>query len=305
MAGKRGAEASPTVPPRRKEKKQKTTTSTPTTSTAHTSKIPSPQKPKQTGSIHTVVPATPGTIVDLPAKDKPNKPDSSEKQKSQKKSHEPPSTLPLEPHAAILAQLRPKYAVRVLSVISSTRMEKRIKTILDHLAAAASTGTSVAALPGVVLLHARAPDANKLVSIAEIVKRRIREGHFEEAAAPAGGIKKKKANGAHASAVVWYQYDRIYDVKSARKKKGAAGDDDEADAEEDGDGQDDGFEPMMHRLESALGGSAHGSGPVVTTYMSIMLSRTPLLELHKNPDITVQCSADPLEVEYEEYMAGA
>ena len=337
MAGKRAAEAPPGLPPKRKDKKQKTATSALQTPKAPKQSIPiRPEAVRSTpdASAFAVVPATPGTIVGLSAKDKREKtfkkktPSSTQqKQDKPKPPHEPPTSLPLEPHAAILAELQHKYAVRVLSVISSSRMEKRIKAILDHLADGTAGGGEggeggkpAKALPGVVLLHARAPDANKLVSIAEIVKRRIRKGHFE---APAADLmsdeppraakrktKKKKGKDAHAAAVAWYQYDRIYDVKSARKKKvitgGAAGngascaDDDGGDEEE----EEDGFEPAMHRLEAALGGGK-SSGTIVTTYMSIILSRTPISELHKNPEISVQCSTDPLEIEYEQFMAEA
>ncbi|EPE08158.1 hypothetical protein F503_00941 [Ophiostoma piceae UAMH 11346] len=339
MAGKRAAEAPPGLPPKRSDKKQKTTASTPTASaplqTPKAQKQTMPLRPETSRNASpapafTVVPATPGTIVDLSANGKKAKTvknatqasTSSAQQKQEKpKPQEPPTSLPLEPHAAILAELQHKHAVRVLSVISSTRMEKRIRAILDHLAngtpgsgGEGGEGSERAkALPGVVLLHARAPDANKLVSIAEIVKRRIREGHF---AAPAADLMsdgppkstkkntKKKGKDAHAAAVAWYQYDRIYDVQSARKKKpdteaasGSGADDAGSEEEEDG------FEPAMHRLEAALGDKS--AGTVVTTYMSIILSRTPLLELYKNPEVSVQCSTDPLEVEYEQFMAGA
>lgn len=283
-AGKRVADTPPGAPPKHTEKKQKTAPagqSVPTASAllktpaakAHTKTTKTkaqhiiPIRPETERSGFTVVPATPGTIVDLEVAKTKAAAKEAAKETQTKEPKKKPTTLPLEPHAAILADLQHKYAVRVLSVISSTRMEKRIKAVLEHLG-----GDSK---PGVVLLHARAPDANKLVSIAEIVKRRIREGYF----AGADKAMKKKTK-KDAAAVAWCQYDRIYDVKTAKTDEAS---------------------DQVDRLEAALTDETAPASKV-TTYMSILLSRTPVGELHKNADVSVQCSTDVSEIEYERYM---
>ncbi|CAK7227173.1 hypothetical protein SEUCBS140593_006488 [Sporothrix eucalyptigena] len=175
-------------------------------------------------------------------------------------------------------------------------MEKRIKAVLEHLATPAtqSEHTTSAALPGVVLLHCRAADANKLISIVEVVKRRMREGHFatESTTDSAKPIKKKKGKKAQPSETTWYQYNRIYDVVVAKKD----GNTDRAEEEE----HDEDFAPMLHRFEEALNGKR---GPAIMTYFSTFLSRTPIAELQKNPDMSCQSSVDPLEVEYQKWMA--
>ncbi|CAK7213361.1 hypothetical protein SBRCBS47491_001779 [Sporothrix bragantina] len=225
------------------------------------------------------------------------------------KEPQQPSTLPMEPHAGILNDLQSKYNVRTLSVISSTRMEKRIKAVLEHLATptpqSANTATT-GGLPGIVLLHGRATDANKLISIVEVVKRRIRDGYFATNAGDGTSTsetaksakKKNKKKTSPKSVTAWYQYNRIYDVASVKKTEL------EMDLVEDShmEEEDDGFAPMVHRFEDAINGK---KGPAITTYLSIFLSRTPVVELLKNLEIESQSSVDPLEIEYQQWIATA
>ncbi|CAK7246136.1 MAG: hypothetical protein STHCBS139747_007758 [Sporothrix thermara] len=235
-----------------------------------------------------------------------------QQQSKKAQAQQQPSTLPLEPHAAILSDLQPKYNVRTLSVISSTRMEKRIKAVLEHLANASKQPPGSAAagvLPGIVLLHARATDANKLISVVEVVKRRMREGYFNAntgdstsstTEAAKAGKKKKARKTSQLSNTAWYQYNRIYDVASARTPGPESHDDIVDDSRVDQ--EDDGFAPMVHRFEDAINAK---KGPAITTYLSIFLSRTPVVELQKNPEFGSQSSIDPLEVEYQQWMANA
>lgn len=350
----------------RKTKRQETAAAPPALGTPKAAilqkKQTTPTAPKARGdsattSFSSVVPATPGTIVSLAAdpaaKHKQSlgqgpvtpKSKKQEQKKADQTGHaertQQPATLPLEPHAVVLSELQPKYAVRVLSVISSTRMEKRIKAVLDQLGSLPTshqTGGEPKPSPsstGVALLHARASEASKLVSIVEIVKRRIREGYFNNAAsAPeaagegqGGGSKasgkkkqkrKRKPSASPQEAIAWVQYNRIYDVETAAKKpKPTAaqaqlppptdqGDDAHAADANDGNGdnEDDGFEPMMHRFEAALGGKG-AKHTVTTTFMSIVLSRVPIAELQRNPDYSAQSSADAQEIAHERWMANA
>ncbi|CAK7272156.1 hypothetical protein SEPCBS119000_004975 [Sporothrix epigloea] len=221
-----------------------------------------------------------------------------------------PTKLPLESFTAVLKDLEPKYIVRTLSVISSTRMEKRIKAVLEHLASSSTQlakKDTTAALPSIVLLHARAADANKLISIVEVVKRRMRQGYFAvnrgddtSSNDAAAGQKKKGKKASQVPATAWYQYNRVYDVASAE----TLGPTPNELAVEDShvEPEDDGFEPMARRFEDALTG---GEKAPITTYMSIFLSRAPVLELQRNPEMTAQSSLDTLEVEYQRWMANA
>ncbi|ERT02994.1 hypothetical protein HMPREF1624_01298 [Sporothrix schenckii ATCC 58251] len=185
-------------------------------------------------------------------------------------------------------------------------MEKRIQAVLNHLADRPIAHTTKergasppTTRPGVVLLHSRVLDSNKLISIAEIVKQRVREGYYSRGAEGAGATaasKKQGKKGSKLSKTSWYQYNRIYDVVSA---PGAADT-----TPGTGDDEDDDFAPMMHRFTEAMSGKKALQGRAnITTYMSIVLSRTPIAELQKNPEISVQASTDPLEVEFEQWMA--
>ncbi|EFX03891.1 hypothetical protein CMQ_819 [Grosmannia clavigera kw1407] len=191
-------------------------------------------------------------------------------------------TLPLEPHAAVLADLRPRHDVLVLSVLSSSKMEKRIASVLSHLGKP-SLATPPTPL-GIVLLHARSADSGKLLSVAEIAKRRIREGFYRE------GVQSED----HTTALAWYQYNRLYDVQTEVKEG-------HSNEEEDENEDEDGFQPMPQQFRAAIG-DATAKQTVTKTYMSIILSRVALPELLKHPDITCQASADPVEREYQSWM---
>ncbi|CAK7270531.1 hypothetical protein SEPCBS57363_004150 [Sporothrix epigloea] len=306
-------------------------------STVVNSKAPKSSKPKQPSASKAfahdvVVPATPSAAEKTPTNDKQkpgskisSRPVNQQKNRKQEIDGRPekkqgrqvpdnaqqPSKLPLEPFAAILKDLQPKYDVRTLSVISSTRMEKRIKAVLEHLASPSthSANKDIAdALPGIALLHARATDANRLISIVEVVKRRMRQGYFAANASlgtssgeTADFDKKKKGKKAsRVPATAWYQYNRIYDVASAK----VSGPETNEDVVEDSriDQEDDGFEPMVHRFEEAVNGKKK---PTITTYLSIILCRTPVVELQRHPEMATQSSVDVLEVEYQQWMAKA
>jgi len=218
-----------------------------------------------------IMPAPP---VPGPAARVKRKRDSQRSDEPNKKQHTGPSTphiprsLPMQPHEAVLAELRPKYDILTLSVISSSKIEQRVGRVLAHLGRFHPTDMDV--LPGLVLMHARSHEAAKMISIIEIVRRRVQES----------GNK-------------WYQYNRLYEVDEddgpsvvedtvMMNAAGASEADDEAD-------EDDDFETMPSRFREAVGES---STSAVTTkpYMSIVLSRVPILELRTKDFITEQSS---------------
>ena len=79
-----------------------------------------------------------------------------------------PSTAILSPE---LAFLQAKYEFATMSIISSVKMEQKIRVLLSHLAR--FNYADVHCKPGVVALHAKAPVAGKMISIVEIAKREI------------------------------------------------------------------------------------------------------------------------------------
>ncbi|KAI1207136.1 uncharacterized protein F4807DRAFT_188497 [Annulohypoxylon truncatum] len=68
--------------------------------------------------------------------------------------------------AKILQAVESKYDVQVHSIISSSKIQKKVAAILQHL-------DSPASKTAVSILRAKASDAGKLVSVAEIAKREL------------------------------------------------------------------------------------------------------------------------------------
>lgn len=181
-----------------------------------------------------------------------------------------PNTLPMQPHEDVLAELKPKYDVKPMSVISSTPISKRVEQVLAHLGRFHPSDMSV--LPGVVLVHARADQAGKMTSVVELVKRQVHEAEQK-----------------------WFQYNRLYEVSVEPQRVsersviedtvlggyGSASEDEE-----------DGFEVMQTPFERAV-----LKEPKVTTkpYMSIILSRVPISELQSKDYITTQSNSDQIE----------
>ncbi|KAL8418680.1 hypothetical protein RB594_002047 [Gaeumannomyces avenae] len=195
---------------------------------------------------------------------------------------QPAPGLSSEPHESLLMELRPKYDVATFSVISSTSIAKRIDQILAHLGR--FHPIDMAVLPGVVLMHARSRDAAKMVSVTELVRRRIHDG----------GQK-------------WYQYNRVYEVEVGMPEEdtvieetvvlGAHRTNDQTTRGRGGGDRD-----------SRLDGSPADSTPSVferavlgqpksgqALYMSIFLSRVPISELRAKPFITAQSNSDSID----------
>ncbi|KAJ1331961.1 Alba [Microdochium nivale] len=186
-----------------------------------------------------------------------------------------------------------EYDVQIHSVLSSSKMQKKVASVLRHLSPTVGKakgddddnyGAAAGTAPGeassqpkkVTVLRARASDAGKLVSIAEIAKREI-----------------EKTGGR-----TWYQYISVGEELEQRERGKAAGGhasvveetilDDDGDNDNNGKGKDDqdggddndddDFEIMKTRFERAIEGRPLVRGVPV---MALFLSRTPLDELRR------------------------
>ena len=224
--------------------------------------------------------------------------------------------------AAFDDRIEDKYDVQVLGVASASKIQKRVVHVLQHIgrgaaitpaptAATASTTTAAAVettvasgKPRISILRARAADAGKLVTIAEIAKRELEkeeergggEGEGEGEEGPGeGGASKTTDEGR------WFQYtalgEEVNEIprgggggkgkskgKERKGKKSVGGDAAPGDGEEDGKGSDDDddddddFETMKTPLERALERRPLLRG---TPVMSIFLSRVPVEELRR------------------------
>lgn len=219
-------------------------------------------------------------------------PNSSKKPRPDNGLASQPTMSSLQPLTGFITDLKTSYEVKTLSVLSSTSISKRVDTILQHLSRFHPWDSTV--LPGVVLLYARSSTTNKLITIAETVRRRIHEADQK-----------------------WYQYNRLYEMEWAAKQnflaskldsnisivghtdiKGAGG-------EGDGDG-DDGDDGDSEYFETMSGGAAvtptqferavHGEPKSrQVTHMSIFLSRIPVPELKARDNFAVQSNEEHID----------
>lgn len=175
----------------------------------------------------------------------------------------------MQPHEEVLEELKGKYSVATGSVISSSKINKKVTQVLAHLGHVDLFNQT--STPGVMMVHARANDANKMVTVMEIAKR-----HMNQAGQP------------------WYQYNRVYEVADGRgsrgKPNGRAADqtviEDTVLGGGDADEEEDDFEPVKTTFERAI--EEKPAEETKTTYMSIFLSRVPMPELQSKAYITLQ-----------------
>ncbi|KAI0015168.1 hypothetical protein F4780DRAFT_784407 [Xylariomycetidae sp. FL0641] len=166
--------------------------------------------------------------------------------------------------AKVLDSVEAAHDIQLQSVLSSSKIQKRVAAVLRHLDPAKPRAK-------MAVLRARAADAGKLVSIAEIAKREI-----EKEARRGSGDGR------------WFQYIALGEERKERPR-----DEDKSFVEETvlssgpketptGEGDDaaeeDDFEVMKTPFERAIEGK-----PLIraTPIMSLFLSRTPVEELKR------------------------
>jgi hypothetical protein len=178
----------------------------------------------------------------------------------------PPSFPPIL-QDNLLASVRSKFEVKILSVLSSTSMQLRVESILNHLGRFHPWDLSV--LPGVVLLYAKAANVNKLISILETSKRRIGEANQK-----------------------WYQYNRLaqeeVEIPFNSAPEPSIVEDTVLPVRQDegleSGGEEEAFETMPAVFERAL--RPHETKNEVS--FSLFLSRVPVPELARHHEMTLQ-----------------
>ena len=113
---------------------------------------------------------------------------------SSQQNNDPTAKLPTQILSPELLHLQVKYEFTTMSIISSSKIEQKVRSLLQHLEKFHSADTN--AKPGVVALHAKSSVASKLVSIVEIAKKNV---------AKEGGK--------------WWQYSRLHGQKMDLKEK--------------------------------------------------------------------------------------
>lgn len=195
-----------------------------------------------------------------------------------------------QPYESLLAKLRPRYEVKTMSVMSSTSIAKHVDKALQHLDRFNLWDQSV--LPGVVLLSAKPIASSKLVTIAELVRRRIGEGEQK-----------------------WFQYNVLTETEEEEEEvagPGAGGmeivEDTVMDLTKDGDDdeEEEAFEMMgnsnqrqQQRQQQHGGGGSRGQQMIFeraveppkirhNKFVSVFLSRIPIEELRTMRNIALQ-----------------
>ncbi|KAI0471337.1 hypothetical protein F4859DRAFT_116143 [Xylaria cf. heliscus] len=182
----------------------------------------------------------------------------------------------------ILNTVDARYEVQLQSVISSSKIQQRVTAMLRHLTPPTQSPSTepppdtTASKTRISILRAKATEAGKLVSIAEIAKREIeKEAPAGDDGVSEGGQEKKMGR--------WFQYIALGEelIQKSRDEGntvieetvlGGPGDD-----KQDHD-EDDDFEVMKTPFERAIEGRPRVRGVPV---MSLFLSRSPIEELKR------------------------
>lgn len=185
-------------------------------------------------------------------------------------------------YSPLLSQLGTKFEVKTMTVLPSTSIRKHVDRALGHLSRFNAWDPVVA--PGVVLLCAKAGTASKLITIAELVRRRIGESEqkwFQYNVPREVAVMVEPAPAVLDTSVV-------EDTFMGREKEG---DDDDGKGDQE-DGDDDYFEtrqPIIHEQAVQPAQVKH------VAHTMILLSRIPLDELKSEPNVSVQTNEEKIE----------
>ncbi|KAK1828159.1 hypothetical protein QBC39DRAFT_417519 [Podospora conica] len=178
------------------------------------------------------------------------------------------STSPyFAPYIPLLTRLGGAYDILPLSILSSTPINKAVARALAHLTRFSAWDPSL--LPGVVFLSAKTACANKLVTVAEVVRRRVGESEQK-----------------------WWQYNVLSEMVEEEEGEGdvveetvlAAG---------AGDGEE--YFEMMGEGQKTVHERATEPGRTRRTgYVGVLLSRMPVGEM-VGEGVAVQTNEEGIE----------
>ncbi|KAL1839968.1 hypothetical protein VTJ49DRAFT_973 [Mycothermus thermophilus] len=196
---------------------------------------------------------------------------------------QPPSSGNNSPYTQIyrpfIDRLSSNFDVKPMSVMPSTSIRGHVDRALSHLGRFSPWDLSIR--PGVVVLCAKSPAASKLVTIAELVRRRIGESEQK-----------------------WYQYNVVSEtvtieeagVQMWREPPSVVEDTVMGGEAEEGEEEEDGeyFETMT-RPTTIHDEAVHPPRTRYTAYVTVLLSRVPVAELQSDPCIAVQTNEQTIE----------
>ncbi|KAK4142073.1 uncharacterized protein C8A04DRAFT_30331 [Dichotomopilus funicola] len=185
-------------------------------------------------------------------------------------------------YSPLLSQLGTKFEVKTMTVLPSTSIRKHVDRALDHLSRFNAWDPVVA--PGVVLLCAKAGTSSKLITIAELVRRRIGESEqkwFQYNVPREVAVMVEPAPAMGDTSVV-------EDTVLGREKE-EADDEGNGDQEEDDDDYFETLQPTIHEQAAQPAQVKH------VAHTLILLSRIPLDELKSEPNVSVQTNEGKIE----------
>lgn len=189
----------------------------------------------------------------------------------------------------LLSRLSGKFEVKAMSVMPSTSISKHVDRALEHLGRFSAWDQTV--LPGVVLLCAKSTASSKLITISELIRRRIGESDqkwYQYNVLSETTVLEGAAQAPGEPSVVedtFVPVDRESEEGAVAASAAAAGDDDD-------DDDDEYFEtaqPTIH--EQAV-------RPAKVRYkahMTVLLSRVPLDELKTEQNVSLQTNEQQVE----------
>jgi Alba len=208
-----------------------------------------------------ILPKSPSRKTNIPILPKDTPENISKSEAEHVSALSPPGSL-LPAH---LDYLKTHYSIATMSIISSSKIETKVKTLLKHLERF-SFG-KIDAKPGVVALYAKGAVANKLVSVIEIAKRTV--------AGQKGKIYQYAQLKPHPMERTSSQ-DAVNEVKGDGKKSGK----NETVEQEDGsDSEDADYEPAFETTGTPGRTELYDAPLHAVPMLTVFLSRVPVHEL--------------------------
>ncbi|KAK4042630.1 hypothetical protein C8A01DRAFT_13788 [Parachaetomium inaequale] len=176
----------------------------------------------------------------------------------------------------LLARLSHKVEVKAMSVMPSTSISRHVDRALEHLGRFSPWDQAI--LPGVVVLCAKSAATSKLITIAELVRRRIGESEQK-----------------------WFQYNVpkemvLQEAAPAATEEPSVVEDTFMAVDQGGDGgaddDDEYFEPRQPTIHEQ---AVQPAKVRYKAHMAVVLSRVPLDELQSEPNVSVQTNEERIE----------
>jgi hypothetical protein len=172
----------------------------------------------------------------------------------------------------LLAKLSRKFEVKAMSVMPSTSISKHVDRALEHLGRFSAWDQTV--LPGVVLLCAKSTASGKLITISELIRRRIGESDQK-----------------------WFQYNVLSEtVMEEAVHVGEPSVVEDTFMAGDGQSEEGADDEYFETIQPTIHEQAVQPAKVrYKAHMTVLLSRVPLDELKTEHNVSLQTNEQHIE----------